>query len=365
MTVPFSIDRDSSISLVEQVCTGIKQAITSGFYPVGTAVPSLKVMAEALGVSIKVPVTAYKRLVSDGWLTAVSSICYKAKSPDMPVWRGNVLVVQPMGGISYYQCAAVSEMQSALVDAGYLTTNWAIPEVGEMQPKTVALLRAALLRQYSMIVSFIENPEALDMFANHGCPVVVITYEREKYEASRKTRFLMTWESATEKIAEIATGMKIQTAELIAYQDEGFHGLGWFAGPLEKHGIKCTYCLAPIANEKPRFAAIKRGAQNAIRKRLALNRLLPDLFVFLDDYVASGALPVFAANGIRFPENARAVTIANKFLGPVYFRDLTRLESNPIDDGRKLASFVLARLAGDNDISGPILEPDFIRGETL
>ena len=60
--------------------------------------------------------------------------------------------------------------------------------------------------------------------------------------------------------------------------------------------------------------------------KIAAKRPLPDLFIFTDDYLAQGALIALAVAGVRIPEDVAVVTHANKGLGPVWDKPLSRLE---------------------------------------
>ena len=93
-------------------------------------------------------------------------------------------------------------------------------------------------------------------------------------------------------------------------------------------------------------------------KRLSSRRpALPDLFFFLDDYVAKGALMALAASGVRIPEGVKVIVFANKGNGPVYVKDLMSIKNI----GAALAlSFAIAANAAEKhwlgtDTSNPTL----------
>ena len=73
-----AIDRSSARSLVDQVYNGMRERIFAGRLKIGSAVPSLRALADGLGVSVKVTTAAYGRLVRDGWLRAVPRAGYLA-----------------------------------------------------------------------------------------------------------------------------------------------------------------------------------------------------------------------------------------------------------------------------------------------
>ena len=77
----------------------------------------------------------------------------------------------------------------------------------------------------------------------------------------------------------------------------------------------------------------------------------------------AGGLIALAATGIRVPEEMRVATLANRGLGPVWFKPLTRLEYDPVGNARLIGGYVLAILDG-KDVPPPRLNMAFIPGET-
>ena len=65
---PFSVDRASKQTLVEQVSANMRQAILCGDWPFGMHVPSLRDAVRDLKVSYKVAYRAYESLRREGWL---------------------------------------------------------------------------------------------------------------------------------------------------------------------------------------------------------------------------------------------------------------------------------------------------------
>ena len=89
----------------------------------------------------------------------------------------------------------------------------------------------------------------------------------------------------------------------------------------------------------------------------------PDAIFFYDDYLAAGGLIALAATGLRVPEDIRVATLANKGLGPVWFKPLTRLEYDPVENARLIGDYVLKLLAGKK-ATPPALQLKFIEGKT-
>ena len=61
-------------------------------------------------------------------------------------------------------------------------------------------------------------------------------------------------------------------------------------------------------------------------RRIIARKRLPGLFLFTDDFVAQGALTALAVAGVRIPDDVKVVAMANKGLGPVWEKPLSRFE---------------------------------------
>ena len=91
---------------------------------------------------------------------------------------------------------------------------------------------------------------------------------------------------------------------------------------------------------------------------------LPDALVFYDDYVAAGALLSLARHGVKVPEDVKVLTFSNKGLGPVFFKPLTRFESDHAANAEKIGRWLKARLAGKS-VAPPRIAARLIRGATM
>ena len=112
------------------------------------------------------------------------------------------------------------------------------------------------------------------------------------------------------------------------------------------------------------------GARQAGMKtfaKLIAKGLLPrgSVCFINDDYLASGALMALAYAGVRSPEDGRIVTLANKRLGPVYPRELTRMEFDARQAGEVLSDAVLEYLKTGAYPSNSVVGPVWVEGETM
>ena len=70
MTLPIELDRAARVPIYQQVAGQIKQMISAGSLPAGARLPTIRRLAEQLGVTRLTVQTAYAELQSGGWIEA-------------------------------------------------------------------------------------------------------------------------------------------------------------------------------------------------------------------------------------------------------------------------------------------------------
>ena len=91
---------------------------------------------------------------------------------------------------------------------------------------------------------------------------------------------------------------------------------------------------------------------------------LPDLLVFTDDFLTSGALLSLVVAGFRIPDDVRVVSLANKGLGPVFPVSLARVDNDPDLYSDMIANSILGFLAGRRMRARDIV-PQYLDGDTF
>ena len=89
------------------------------------------------------------------------------------------------------------------------------------------------------------------------------------------------------------------------------------------------------------------------------------VYFFADDFLTVGALVALSYRGLRAPKDLKVVTWANRELGPVYPRDLTRMEMDELGAGRQAAAVILAYLKTGTFPTGVAVQPQWCPGETF
>jgi GntR family transcriptional regulator/MocR family aminotransferase len=90
-----SIAPDSPLPIYEQICRALRKAISVGDLPVGTLLPTSRELSQALGVGRNTVVSAYSRLVAEGFVvskfrrgTRVAAPLQPSNQPPSPEMRG-------------------------------------------------------------------------------------------------------------------------------------------------------------------------------------------------------------------------------------------------------------------------------------
>ena len=351
------VDRSAALSLADQVYRGMRERIFAGRVKIGAVVPSLRTLADELGVSVKVTKTAYGRLVRDGWLRAVPRTGYVAVTPEIPRCRARMLLVLPNEG--FFSDYVVHRIQERCEKVGIHVSRAVVND-----PEDVPVsLDIALSEKFDLAVSFHFKKRVIEALDESGVPFVLAAADGG---AARRCRncvgCLHVADDVSEEVAAVCAKRGVRTAELV-----DFHVVKRpYAAAFRRAGIAVREWTVPCANETLWYEDIPRGVMRAFLRRLNSRRpALPDLFFFLDDYVARGALMALAASGVRIPEDVKVLTFANRGNGPVYVKDLARIELDPIARGDAVADFVVGWFEGRREAPPPLPPPVFIEGETL
>jgi len=112
--------------------------------------------------------------------------------------------------------------------------------------------------------------------------------------------------------------------------------------------------------------AIYRASMMTMKRILRYHRsALPDIFLFVDDFVSQGALFALQASGVRIPEDVKIVMLANRGCGLTWPVPLTRLEMDPVEHGRAMANAITSYLETGRIPSGISLGSAWKQGETF
>ena len=362
--LPFEIDRSSDASLISQVVDGLRRAIVSGAYPIGTTLPTFREIADGLGVSMNVVRTAIGRLSEEGLLGARRGVGSVVKPNGTKLRLGRVIVVQCGGNESYYSNVLLGSVRESLSRQGYFVSGvTAFRQTGGRYD--FSRLEIELREHVDLVVLDSDNVAAIDLLSRMGVPFVVILINRTKpisvpcCRGCVREAFDVGMAGVVAQCARVGVrdvlvvrAWRRRSATFAALQAVGISARDWRILPKSRYG---------------RIEGVQRAGMNAFVERLAKGMdWLPELLIFPDDdFLAAGCLTALSFAGVRIPEDVRVVALSNKGLGPVYPKTLARLEIDPASFGGAVARYVHAILSGKHDAKPPVLESTYVLGESF
>jgi DNA-binding LacI/PurR family transcriptional regulator len=357
--LPFRVDRNHHQDLTAQVEQGLRHAVLGGRFPPGAVLPTLLEMAAELGVSEIVVRRAVRRLSEEGLVKGRTRTGIRVCDPRRRPWRAYVLYLHWSGPEMYYHSVLSATMAErlhadrVLVTLSHLDNIDATHDFGRVQ---------TLLDTQRPTLAVVEGPgvEILQpQLAKREVPFLHVAYAPSPLAQGR---VIFRSEQAMAAAAAHARQCGVRTALLVMTP----YPSAALAPALAAAGIAVTELPAPAVSGLGSPADMEAGGLRAVDAYLAAGQPLPDLLYFGDDFTARGGLLALTSRGVRIPEDVQVITWANKGLGPVFTRPLTRVEADPVANGARLADAVLRHLDQAADIP-PVtatLSPEFIVGAT-
>lgn len=361
---PFAVVRSSRATLVEQVVEGIRRAIDSGFYKPGDVLPTTRGLADALGVSRIVTRAAVRELTEAGLVNPKPSVGSIVLGRRGKLWRGNVLFVSRSDGRIYYDNVFTATLRAKLAKAGWLVTMVVTARGTGGKPDT-AELEMHLSHPVTFAVVLFDNPVAERVLSRSGVPFLSIG---NKETCCRKCCVGHVHYDRSAAVADFVSAVKhagVKSALEVGW--EGFDDIGI---ALKAEGVHVARRNIDIPEGVKMPVAVSIAVRDVFLEWLRPKKYrniqgLPDLIYFSDDHACTGALAAFAAAGIRVPEDVRVATWSVLGAGPVFAKDLARLELDPEGDAAKVSSVVLAQLEGSQSELPLTLGPIYRNGATL
>lgn len=356
--LPFAVARSSRATLVEQVVEGLRRCILSGFYKPGDVLPTTRDLAEMLGVSRIVTRAAVRELTKAELINPKPSVGCLVLGRGGKLWRGNILFVSRANGRVYYDNVFMTTLRARLVSSGWLFTQVTVRPNGLGKIDT-SELEMQLTNPVTLALVLFDNPTAERVLSRSGVPFVTLDNRTTCRRRGCVGHVCYDRSAAMADLAAAASAAGVKTAMQVGWED--FDDV---CAALKGIGIRTTKWRIPILSQGPMPESVSFATRDAFLKSLPQTSL-PDLIYFSDDHACTGALAAFAAAGVRVPEDVRVVTWSNLGNGPVFAKDLARVEMDPESDAEKFAAAILAQLEGRPDAPPLTLGPVFRKGDTL
>ena len=359
--LPFAIDKNSTARITDQMTDGLRQSILSGYYRPGDELPTIREMSKALGISIRSPLAAVRRLRDENLLASRPRHGIVVVDKGATVYKGHLLFVSPDGDGSQYVNILAGTLRETLAAEGYLYTRIAVRK----KPRggyDLEMLDVALRQSVDLVVLMFDRPAITRHLSRRGVPFAVIS--RRAIEAPNCIgRILFDRNAAVADFVNRCRSAGIRSVLQICSEP----GETDAVPDLKKAGIDADEVVIRYPLDTETVAEdCARLALDWFERRLSKGKgWLPDLIFFADDIQTAGALVALQHHGVRIPEDMRLVTWANRGLGPVFWRSLSRMEMDPAAQGRAVAGYALSYLRGKGFPANAAIGPRFIDGETF
>ena len=357
--LPFVVSRDDGRKLVDQVADGLRRAVVGGFYKPGETLPTSRDLAPALGVSRIVTSAALRRLADEGWVDARPRIGSVVRDRSSKRWLGRVVLVLPDGYDNYLQTVLAGELRDALLREGYHFDEAVVKHM-DGDGYDFSGLEAVLSQSVDLVVSMYARREILGYLAKRGVPYAVCgEVARRPARAVGVTR--IDFNLAVPGFAAACRASGVKRVVEVSW----FSGMCSVSGALGRIGIPVSRMRIDVDASKGRFFSVRKAGMDVFSSLAADGRLSrSDLYFFSDDYLASGALAALSYAGYRSPEDVHVATWANAGLGPVYPRELSRMEFDPVCAARTVSRSVVEYLKTGKYPSG-VVGAKWFDGETM
>jgi len=344
---------------VSQVADGLRQGIVGGFYRPDDVIPSYRELAAMLGVSQIVTKAALRKIADEGLVVSRPRIGSVVRDRNVKQWIGRVVFVCPEGDENYPQTVLAGALRNRLTEAGYLFTQVCLPKKTE-DKYDFARLDAALSQSVGLIVAMFARPHILSRLARQEVPYAVFS----EYAKMPRHAVGVTWLNFNLAAEDFAAACKAHGIKNVV--EFCYCAMCDVAPALRKVGIGIKKIQVPPNGLDTSLIGVKRKGMEIFGRLIAKKQISRDtIYFFADDYLASGALMALSYAGLRSPEDVRIVTFSNKWLGPIYPRELSRMEFDAHKAGDVLADAALEYLKTGKYPSDTVVGPVWVDGETM
>ena len=361
-TIPFAVARNDVRTLLAQVSDGLREAIAGGYYEPGDMLPSSRELARVLGVSEIISRAALRRLADEGVVDARPRIGSVVRDRGEKQWRGRVLFIYADYDVGYFQTILAEELCERLTEAGWLFSRIAVhARNGDFGHPDFSLLDAALTSSVDLAIVLFDRPAIFRHLAAKRVPYAAVSQKKPLPRGAVGVTFFDS-NAAMPEFAASCRAAGIRKVVQIGYAKNMCN-----AAPLLRDaGIDVSTDKLSLTYTRGDFAVIENAGRLAAARLIASGALDRETLLFCtDDYLARGAITAMFAAGLKAPEDIRLATWSNCGLGPVYLRELSRMEMNPPQAGKIFTDAALEFLRTGHYPVGTFIAPRWIQGETM
>ena len=297
--IPFQIDRTSPVGYSDQLVEGIREAVRRGVYRKGERLPTWKEMAEALGVSARIPREAIAKLAREGLVTShrrqgciVSAL--KQRAP----LKGSVLVI--LTDLSFSSCVQYEAIGEALARQGYAAMSLVVRRAGGCcMPYDLSVADRILDRKIDFVYVMSAESQFGKWLAGRHVPFAVTESNNPEFDSSVCGLMGVVkpfdFSKALRDMAAHCRRVGVKRVLQVCYGRPPLFDATSILAPagvrVESWHVKAENPQSPADVRVAGFRAFSRRLKDGIA-------WLPEVLLFTDDYLASGFRGVCPRCGI-------------------------------------------------------------------
>ena len=349
---------DGTTTLLDALCSFLKEQITFGRLKGGEKLPTIAEIAKTTGLTFGRARGVVERLSREGYVLSRPHSGTVVLSRNGNVLKGRVLVAYPDVDVCrYYPTQLFDTIRRNLMTAGYMVSIITFPLDAD---GNLTHLKSELLRATDLVIALRATPNVQKCLVSSGVKHIFAYGGKPKVKgAGPWIRF--SHEKAISAFADHCERADIKHVVQVRFESNEELDAG---RALAAKGIESSWLtISRPGGGRNRFDGIVQYACETFEDMS--RKSIPDVVLFWNAFAAQGAMMALLDRGIRIPEDVKVVSFAQTGFGPVYVKPVTRFESDPMDDGEKISDFALAVLAKGRIPRPPKITPQYIFGSTF
>ena len=358
--LPFGIDRTSGDGLVDQLADSIRAAVRKGKIKEGDVLPGFREIADSLGVSLRVPRDAVKRLSAEGVLIARRGVGTVVCGAGIRGLGKRILILQQETGGGYYDNVLVEILTMRLLAEGHLVVRIPVPFVSRGR-RALEDVRNALGRErIDCAFAMLQEDDYFSLLAEFGIPYVACTLRPTK-QLGADFQVLFSCRTCEDRFAAHCARKRVKRVLQLTQVPDALDITRSFAGK----GIRVETLVIPVKSwDEDNLEVLQRETMRLFDAWLTRNDL-PDVVFFGDDFVARAGLVVLSERRIRYPEDVGVVVWSNRGNGVIAAKSLTRMDMDVRRHAKILSEAFARYVRGDRFPRGIVLGPTYMLGESF
>ena len=345
-----------------EIADALRAEFAAGKLRVGAALPPVDALRRRFGAGEYAVRHALQRLRDDGFIVLRPHIGARATDKAHQAWKGTVLFVALTTDGSFYTHGLATHLSRHLEAAGWRFAP-IFPEIARDGSIDDSQIRLHLANGADFAIGQFARPAISSMLARAGVPHVIVNGFTRDFPNARAV-FKVDISGAFGELLDAFREAKVKN--VLEFDFERVMDRS-FKVQLVAGGFNVRQIMTPV--EEWREAGLKgykAAGYSAVTDFLKNRgtRRLPDAILFDDDYLATGGVAALLEAGLRIPCDIRVASFMNKGNELAFGRRITGFGCDPAADGRAIAEYVLALLAGGNP-KPPRLRWRYFPGESL